>query len=52
MWILLVGSYFSGDFVRLLFNGKEEKKMRKPENMTVFSPDKWAEDRRGELIFL
>lgn len=29
MWILLVGSYFSGDFVRLLFNGKEEKKNEK-----------------------
>lgn len=46
-----MGSYFSGDFVCLLFNGKG-KKMRKTESKTIFSPDKWSEDRRGELIFL
>lgn len=51
MRISLVGSYFTGDFVCLLFNGKR-KKMRKTENVTIFSPDKWAEDRGGELIFL
>lgn len=53
MWTFTVSgqSYFTWGFVCLVFNGKRKKKEKKLKACN-FSPDKWAEDRQGELIFL